>query len=496
MNWLTRPWNWIKTRSRRTQIIGGVIVLLLIVVLVHFFTRAAELPPAPPATPHVTLESAAGLSSGAGPLSLIGKVSSLNQATILAQTSGEITSLPVKIGDQVAAGQQIGTFENSSQVAAVTQAQGAYDAAVAARSASSATITDASARDEFASAYATAASTLNDDIDQFFGQYTPFGPQLLTNDFNAPDFSRRRTGLTTLMNSWQRDVAQDASADPASLLAEAYANTQTLATFANDLAASARKPGSRATDTQLAAITTAQSTLTALLSTLSTAQASYQSKDVSGSAGADATVLQALGALQGAKAALDKTIIRSPVAGTVVSLPVTQGDFVAAFSTVAEVSNPRALEIDAQVTPTDAKSLSVGGKAVVNSTVPGVIASIAPAVDPSTSKIPVKIDLSSQGDLVDGDTVTLSLERTAAPAVTTPVTASSTIAIPIVATKITPQGPIVFTVASSTLVAHPITLGTLLGDQVTVLTGLTPDLMIVTDARGLTDGETVIVDTP
>ncbi|HVW71803.1 MAG TPA: HlyD family efflux transporter periplasmic adaptor subunit [Candidatus Paceibacterota bacterium] len=496
MTWLSRSWTWIKTRSRRTQIIGGVVLLLLIVALVHFLTRTAVIPPAPPVTPHVTLESASGLSSGAGPLSLTGKVSSLNQATILAETSGEVTSLPVKIGDQVYAGQQLGSFENSSQVAAVTQAQGAYDAAVAARNATSPTITDASARDAFASAYATAASTLNDDIDEFFGQYTPFGPQFLINDFNAPDFSRRRTAMTNLMNSWQADVANDASADPAQLLAEAYSNTQTLTTFANDIAASARKPGSNATDAQLTAITAAQGTYTGLLSTLSAAQAAYRSKDVSGNAGADATVMQALGALQGAKAALDKTIIRSPVAGTIVSLPITQGDFVAAFSTVAEVSNPHALEIDAQVTPSDAKTLAVGGKATVNGSVPGVIASIAPAVDPSTSKIPVKVDLSTSGDLVDGDTVTLSLTRTAAVRATAPTTASSTITIPIVATKITPQGPIVFTVASSTLVAHPITLGTLLGNQVTVLSGLTPDLMIVTDARGLSDGETVIVDTP
>jgi len=496
MNWLTRSWNWIKALSRRTQIIAGAVLLVVIVLLVHFLTRTPAVPAAPVVTPHVSLESAAGLSSGAGPLSLTGKVSSLNQATILAQTSGEVVSLPVKIGDHVSAGEEIGSFENSSQVAAVTQAEGAYDAAVAAKSATSPTITDASARDEFASAYATAASTLNDDIDLFFGQQTAFGPQLLINSYNATDFSRRRAALDTLMNTWQADVANDASADPAHLLAEAYSNVQTLSAFANDLAVAARATDSRATDTQLAGISAAQGTFTGLLSSLSAAQAAYQSKDVGGTAGANAGVTQALGALQGAKAALEKTIIRSPVAGTIVSLPITQGDFVAAFSQVAEVSNPSALQIDAQVTPTDAKSLAVGGKAVVSGSVPGVIADIAPAVDPSTSKIPVKIDLSSPGDLVDGDTVTLSLERTAPPATVTTTTASSTITIPIVATKITPSGPIVFTVASSTLVAHPITLGTLLGDQVTVLTGLTPDLLIVTDARGLSDGETVIVDTP
>jgi len=66
--------------------------------------------------------------------------------------------------------------------------------------------------------------------------------------------------------------------------------------------------------------------------------------------------------------------------------------------------------------------------------------------------------------------------------------------IPIAAAKITPKGPVVFTVSSSTLTAIPITLGTILGDQVTVLSGLTSDADIVTDARGLSTGEVVVVD--
>jgi hypothetical protein len=105
----------------------------------------------------------------------------------------------------------------------------------------------------------------------------------------------------------------------------------------------------------------------------------------------------------------------------------------------------------------------------------------------------VKVDLSAKGSLVDGDTVSVALERSTAPAVTA---SPSALTIPIAATKITPEGPIVFTVSSSTLSAHPVTLGTILGNQVTVTAGLTPDLVIVTDARGLTDGETVVVENP
>ena len=97
-----------------------------------------------------------------------------------------------------------------------------------------------------------------------------------------------------------------------------------------------------------------------------------------------------------------------------------------------------------------------------------------------------------QSVLTDGETVTVSLTRSSAPA---SAAVSKNIIIPIAAAKITPQGPVVFTVsASSTLISSPITLGTIFGDQVTVLSGLTPQMEIVTDARGLTDGQTVVVD--
>jgi RND family efflux transporter MFP subunit len=485
----------VKNLRRRYQIAGGVIIIALIAVAAHFASGSPAEVATPDTTPHVKVASAASLSSAAGPLTLTGKVTSLNQATILAQTGGELVSLNVKIGDKVAAGQVLGQFENSTQQAAVTAAEGAYEAALASRSSASPQDAATAARNTYASAYATVDATVHNDIDTVYGSPTPYGPNLIINSGNATDLSRRKSDVDAMLDTWQSDLANAGSTDPQTLLTEAYADTETIATLANDLATAAHDRDSRATSDQLSALSSAQATLAALLSTLSTAEATYQAKSVTTTAGADASVKQAQGALEGAKAALEKTIVRSPVGGTVVSLPVNQGDFVAAMSQVAQVSNPGALKIDIQVTPDDAKTLEVGGKAVVDGGIPGVIADIAPAVDPSTSKIPLTVDLEGAGQLVDGDTVTVSLDRTTA-APTVVASGTSAITIPIIATKITPAGPIVFTVASSTLAAHPVTLGTILGDRVTIVSGLTGDDAIVTDARGLSDGETVVVDAP
>jgi multidrug efflux pump subunit AcrA (membrane-fusion protein) len=70
--------------------------------------------------------------------------------------------------------------------------------------------------------------------------------------------------------------------------------------------------------------------------------------------------------------------------------------------------------------------------------------------------------------------------------------ASNVVHVPLSALKITPTGAVVFTVsASNTLVAHPVEKGSLLGDQIVLTKGVSPEMEIVIDARGLQDGMSV-----
>jgi hypothetical protein len=71
---------------------------------------------------------------------------------------------------------------------------------------------------------------------------------------------------------------------------------------------------------------------------------------------------------------------------------------------------------------------------------------------------------------------------------------SGPIIIPIAALKLTPQGGNVFTIStSSTLVAIPVKEGAILGEEIQILEGLTGSEVIVTDARGLKEGQIVEV---
>ena len=71
---------------------------------------------------------------------------------------------------------------------------------------------------------------------------------------------------------------------------------------------------------------------------------------------------------------------------------------------------------------------------------------------------------------------------------------SGPLSIPLSALKIGSGGIVVFTVdENSKLVPHEVVLGTLNGDRVNIMSGVTADTIIVTDARGLQAGETVVV---
>ena len=241
-----------------------------------------------------------------------------------------------------------------------------------------------------------------------------------------------------------------------------------------------------------AARTEVSSAISSLTSTLNT-------YDTSGN---QAQVEEELGALESAKAALAKTYITSPISGTIVDLPITEGDYVSANQEVAEVSNPSALKIITHVSASDAKTLSVGSSATVNGTAQGIITQISPAIDPQTGTIEVDVALAGDGaGITDGDSVTVDLDRTTASLVmdAPALDASSdnaSIIIPIVSLKITPTGPEVFTVdpTKKVLVPHPVEIGSILGEDIVVTSGLSPNMVIVIDARGLTDREAVTVE--
>ncbi|HVY72701.1 MAG TPA: HlyD family efflux transporter periplasmic adaptor subunit [Candidatus Paceibacterota bacterium] len=518
------------------QVALGVGVVIVIAAGAHASLRSDATAPAVSQVPHVREASVASLSSqNVGPLPVVGTVTSLDHATLLAQSSGPVTSLVRQLGSYVPAGGIIGELENSAQRAAVLQAQGAYDAAQAAFANTSGTNAQnsgiganqavqnaANAQVAVNAALQSVYSALDDAVhtkaDLLFTnpRTNPAIILTLTDSQLGITLQNQRTALehTLALANTKANATARTDADADIVVMAGYG--QSAVAFLNNLVEAVNKaiPTQDVSASEISAsqtsIGSARSEVVSALSSLATAKTSYDNAvasaaTASNTAGqgttnsisaAQAQVTQAQGALDAARSALEKTIIRSPISGTIVSLPITRGGYIMAGTQVAVVSNPSALQVEAYVTPSDAKTIAVGGAAVIGQGTKGVIVSIAPALDPTIGKILIKIGIpGSQASLTDGDTLSVMLTRANPAQVKKTDAPAGAILIPIVAAKITPQGPVVFQVtASSTLQSIPVTLGTILGEQVTVSSGLAPEMVIVDDARGLSDGETVVVD--
>lgn len=513
----------------------GLAVILIVALFAgrHFLATDVAETAVPSGNSYVQLATVGDLATQAGPLTVVGTVKSKSEATILAQTSGEIVSLSASIGDRVGAGQVLGQFENASQRAALTQAQGAYDAAQAAfekltnttaanssigsqQAQTAAQTAGASLSIALRSAYSAFDDAVHAKADTIFVDPRASLPKMLT--FTIPnsqlviDIENQRQGLNTALADMQAIADVNAPGDPGVRATRLLSDAVKIGTFLDTAVTAMNQavPNNYFSTTQLAAfqasLSAARSEAVAAASAVTSAKGAYDAalsgaQTASNSAGggttsdiasARAALKSAQGSLDAARASLDKTIIRSPISGTIVSLPVTRGDFVAGFAQIATVSNPGALYIEAQITPSDAKTIAVGGGAVIERSYPGTITFVAPALDPLTGKIQVKVGLTgAQAGLTDGEAVNVSLDRIKNGSKTQKQ--SSTLSIPIVSVKITPAGPVVFTVtASSTLEAHPIKLGSILGEKI-VVSGIPSDTEIITDARGRSAGESVIV---
>jgi multidrug efflux pump subunit AcrA (membrane-fusion protein) len=482
------------TMWKRVAIAGGLFVLLLVVLTVLRSGKAAD---TGDTLPSVSLVSVGALSGGATGANFVGSVRSESQADIVAQSSGTVTSVNASVGQSVGAGTILAELENASQRAAVLQAQGSYDAAVAARGAVSPVDSKLAAVNAYDSAYSTLDTDLSNYVDTFFGLSTSYGPELLiaAPTFDYGELSKERQSITNEMVAYHSSLATASAGDPSALLTSAATVTAHVSTLINNLATAANDSRSTATAAQLTALATARASVNALSATLASALQSYRSASVTSTASVDASVTIALGGLHAAEANLEKTRIRAPIAGTVNFLPLHVGDYVTANQRVATVAQNGALEIISFVSEDVRNQLKVGQKVVVSGSSSGVITSIAPALDPVTKQIEVHVAVDAASGLTNGQSVGLSL---AAPAQTVVTTATTTPAagalLPLASVKLGPSERDLFTVGSDgRLVALPVEVGDVVGDRISITTPLDPSLLIVSDARGLSNGEKVLV---
>ncbi len=485
---------WKRYRSLKTwQQVSIAVLIALVLMALMVFARGGDTEEPALKGRTVTLATVSELAGTGGSVDLIGSVRSVTEANILAQNGGTVRSVRTRIGGTVPAGYIIAELENAAERASVLQAEGAYDAAVAGRSAQSLPDTEDAARDAYRSAFTTLDTTLATQIDTFFGNPTPVGPDLLIYpDYNEQSrLSRERQRIQGLMDTYEASLSSVSGRSPQSLLDEAESITRQIQTFANQLAAAANQRDSRVTPTQTAALSSARTSINGVLSNLTAARSGLRSGTVGATASADASVKQALGSLRAAQANLERTFVRAPIGGQVNFLPIRVGDYVTPLQHVATVAQNGALEIIAYVSEGQQNLLVTGGSVTVEGLYDGIITSVAPALDPVTKQIEVRIAVTEASELINGQSVHIALPDTTSNTDTVTEPEGPTL-LPLTAVKLRAGDRIVFSVGEdSRLIAHPVIVGEVRGDRIEVLTEIPSDLRIVADARGLAEGEQV-----
>ncbi len=444
----------------------------------------------------------------------VGTVRAVSEADIQTDRGGRVTSVRVAAGATVAPGTIIATLENASEQAAVLQAQGAYQAALAAARQSTLGVAEATSALETAnrnavtaisSAYNSTTGLIQTELDIYFSNANSSFPGLRINGYgNTQTIVASRVSLERSITTWRTTNAtltttsnlDQTIEDSRRYVGEAIALTDSLiAAITRDDEGGSTGDALRAA--QVDKLTAArgsllgiQSSLQGTLASLDAARdaktrAEINASNKAGPSTADAQITQALGSLRAAQANLEKTILRTPIGGVVEVLRIKTGDFLTPQTSIARVAGAQGLEVSIFAGENDRNLFAVGDTVTIGDTATGTVVNIAPAIDSLTQKTEIKVAISGT-NLVNGDTVSVSLG-------TTTTRTNTTIQVPITALKFTDTAGSIFVVENDRLKQVPVTVGDINGSLVVIESGLDATTEFVLDARGRVVDEQVTV---
>lgn len=497
------------------SVVAGTVILLLVGLFFRFSGTPQESEVGPELR-RVQTASLANVAQGET-RTFSGRVEASGQVRLESEISGRVVALPVELGQAVSAGQVIARLDSSAQNAAVIQARGAYEAARAGAAQSDSGLREAEialaeaknqANTVAEGAYAAVSNVLRVDVDQFFANPASSVPGLRINGFGHTSFlNNERVAFETILPNWLAQ-SQTVSDEPAAALGQAEVVSNRLLTMVDTLIEIVNadrnsqevlhgQPIATYRSSLIAArdrLTNTIQSVRSARSRLASAEETLARSEIGGTSGAvslsNAQIEQARGALAAAEAQLAKTVIRTPIAGTINTLPVKVGELISAFSLVTEVVNDDIYEIRLFLNEAEKANINIGDSVTVNGRLSGSVSHVAPALDRVSQKIEVIIAVDSR-DLISGSTATVTFPTTSAAETATSAEADGRFLVPISAISFGAHNGSLLLVEEGQIVTYPVELGRLRGVQIEVTTDLDPATEIVIDARGLRVGQMV-----
>jgi len=204
----------------------------------------------------------------------------------------------------------------------------------------------------------------------------------------------------------------------------------------------------------------------------------------------DNTIARAAASVRSVDASLAKTVVRSPISGTVSFIAPKAGELVTSGSLVARVVNQDSLQIKIYLTSEEAKEISKNAKVKVGENAFGMVSNISPELNPETKKqeVVVLIDSEFNSEFVIGEFVNVVVEKTAVEG----EEENKSLFLPIDAFKISPEGNFVYVVGEGDIVERrEVELARIKDTNIEVVSGLEEVDAIISDISQIEVGDQV-----
>lgn len=494
--------NWSKNNHKSAIILGLLIVVGLGAIYYIFSSKSTNLNSdiGGQKVSLITVGDAIGL---AGKIETTGEVQSVNQAEIKAEYSAPVASINVGIGDVVSAGQILVTLRNADLAASVAGARANLQR-------------ELSRLDDLKQSTVGGSSSYEELVKQQDIAVANAYRSLLSDDLQAVPKSAYGSGeAPAISGSYNSDIEGDYVIDMyASGANSGYSfRVSGLESGSGSVKTESSVPlGTRGlyiewpedfsgNETWIVSIPNKRSaTYATRLNAYESSKSSRSltlSQSNSNLKAQEAVVAQAKAAVAQAEAGASKTILRSPVSGSVVTLPVKLGEYVSPGQLIALVANKGNIQIKSYIASNDVENVKIGGKVLVAEKYEGVISRVASGIDPVTQKVEILIEITDENTskLVIGEFVKVQVEVADPVEITSENNASQSLFLPLRAVKLDPNQAVVFTVdTGNKIVAKVVTVGEIKGDQIEILSGIKSGDKIIASVRGLNAGDLVSIE--
>ena len=484
-----------KIKNHKKKIILGVVILLLITFRIFRNTENENNNGSFERIVNVSiLETSGGFVNAS--LNTNGTVTSFQEAEIRAETTGNIISVPVRVGNNVFAGSVLANFDSIDARNMVSQAEAGLQAAEAQLNQLKRNSAGGSNAENIINQQNTLVQNalrnlMNTDLRAYpldRADETRANPPIITGTYTGLEkgeyiIETYRSGALSGASFRVSGLEQDTQS------INAFNNAVPLGTKGLQITFPLNDDSSLGNQRWVVPIPNTRSSQYA--QALSAYESAVSARDLSLTQSltnedqiksAEAAVNQAQASLRTAQNQLSRTSVRSPFNGEVVNVNVKVGDFVSAGSPIARVVNKTELYIKSFLSSSESRRVSIGNEVLINGQIAGTVTNIASGINPANGMIEIGISINEENNLISGEFVDIEIM------INNEIQNGEVVLLPLQAVQPQLNRSVIYLIEDDEVKVFEVETGRIVGEFIEIISELPENAQISSSARGLRDG--------